>query len=76
MVSFVGSFKEDRFTTEGAMQKFYRVTLTDEERQELLTFISAMQQRLAAEGHADANLRAWSIACHALFASSRFQILE
>jgi len=40
MVSFVRSFKEDRFATEGAMQKFYRVTLADEERQELQGLVS------------------------------------
>ena len=34
------------------------------------------QQRLTEAGEPEPGLRAWSIACHALFASSRFQILE
>jgi hypothetical protein len=49
---------------------------TDAERESMLTFIRSMQEQLAAEGAADARLQAWSLACHALFASSRFQILE
>jgi hypothetical protein len=49
---------------------------TAEERSEVLAFVIEMRKRLIAEGHSDANLRAWSMACHALFASSRFQILE
>jgi hypothetical protein len=40
MVSFRQSFKEDRFATEGIMQKLYRVTLTVEERQELRALVS------------------------------------
>ncbi len=49
---------------------------TGEERDELATFVRETVERLAAEGNTDANRRAWSMACHALFASSRFQILE
>ena len=52
------------------------VRATDEERSELLTFISETGKRLTDEGDKDADFRAWSMACHALFASSRFQILE
>ena len=48
----------------------------DQELADMLTFIAATEQRLAAESESDASLRAWSLACHALFASSRFQILE
>jgi hypothetical protein len=48
----------------------------EQERQELLVFVANVRKRLTMEGHADAELRAWSMACHALFASSRFQILE
>jgi hypothetical protein len=48
----------------------------DQERQEMLAFVAAMKQRLTSESETDARLRAWSLACHALFASSRFQILE
>jgi hypothetical protein len=41
MLSFVQSFREDRFATEGVMEKRYRVTLTAEERQELQAMVSA-----------------------------------
>lgn len=34
------SFREDRWTTEGVMEKRYRVTLTAEERQELRALVS------------------------------------
>jgi hypothetical protein len=40
MVSFRRSFMEDRFATEGVMEKFYRVTLTAEERQALRALVS------------------------------------
>ncbi len=47
-----------------------------EERGELLGFVQKMQDRFAARGEKDSKLRAWSLASQALFASSRFQILE
>ncbi len=49
---------------------------TDAERSEVQDFVRSTQDRLKNAGEEDAALRAWSIACHALFASSRFQILE
>ncbi len=49
---------------------------TDEERQDLQAFISANQQRSKDRGEPDAELRAWTMVCQALFASSRFQVLE
>ena len=49
---------------------------TAEDRERMLAFICATNRRLTAEGDPNAEQRAWSIACHALFASSRFQILE
>jgi hypothetical protein len=49
---------------------------TDEERDELLTYIQQSRAKLAADGAEDANVRAWAMACQAVFASSRFQILE
>jgi hypothetical protein len=49
---------------------------TEVERESMLTFIKTSEKQLAAEGAADARVQAWSLACHALFASSRFQILE
>ncbi len=49
---------------------------TEEERAELLSFISNTEKRLIDEGDTDPTLRAWSIACHAMFSLSRFQFLE
>jgi hypothetical protein len=49
---------------------------TDAERESILSFVRTMEEQLAAEGDSDPRLRAWSLACHAMFASSRFQILE
>ena len=49
---------------------------TAKERAELLVFIDDVEKRLTGEGDSEAALRAWSMACHALFASSRFQVLE
>ncbi|MEE3373425.1 MAG: PSD1 and planctomycete cytochrome C domain-containing protein [Planctomycetota bacterium] len=49
---------------------------TTAERQEVLTFIEDVTPRLATQGEQDPVLQAWSLACHALFASSRFQLVE
>ena len=63
-----------------AVDKMFELLLnkppTDDERRELLTFIHQTQKRLSDEGDKDAALRAWSMACHAIFASSRLQLLE
>jgi hypothetical protein len=48
---------------------------SESERNDVLSFIADTQQRLREQGDNNPELRAWSIACHALFASSRFQIL-
>jgi hypothetical protein len=49
---------------------------TDEDRDALLAFVRGMETRPIASGGPVTRLRAWSMACHALFASSRFQMLE
>ena len=49
---------------------------TTAERTELLAFIEDVIPRLTSQGEQDPVLRAWSLACHALFASSRFQLVE
>jgi len=49
---------------------------TAEERDELLTFISETRESLSDDNNADADIQVWSMVCHALFASSRFQIVE
>ncbi|WP_197446254.1 PSD1 and planctomycete cytochrome C domain-containing protein [Tautonia plasticadhaerens] len=49
---------------------------TEEDRDALLTFVHEMETRPIASGGPVPRLQAWSMACHALFASSRFQMLE
>ena len=49
---------------------------TPEEQADLLGFVARMKERYTAKGDKDAELRAWAMACHALFASSRFEIVE
>jgi hypothetical protein len=45
-------------------------------RADMLRFIREQADRPTGEDGKNAELRAWSMACHALLASSRFQILE
>ncbi len=60
-----------------AMQKLLFVDPgSDSERATLVQYVTETQQQLAASGDADAAVHAWSMACHALFATSRFQMLE
>ncbi len=49
---------------------------TTEERGELLTYIGETRKSINDGNTADADVRVWSMVCHALFASSRFQIVE
>ena len=46
---------------------------SEAERADLLSFIERQKSRLASGDAKDPNLQAWSLACQALFASSRFQ---
>ena len=52
------------------------VVPTEAERDEVLGFVQAAENRLTVEGDAEPTIRAWAMACHALFALSRFQFLE
>ena len=49
---------------------------SDAERLEMRSFIDTMRNHHSADDDLDADVQAWSLACHALLASSRFQILE
>jgi len=49
---------------------------SDAERDDIARFVETTRMRLATDDDAGARERAWSLACHALFASSRFQIVE
>ena len=46
------------------------------ERAELLAFVRRIKTEYTTDAPDDAEMRAWSDACHALFASSRFHMLE
>lgn len=48
----------------------------DEELQQMVLFIAETERQLAADGDKEAKINSRAIACHALFASGRFQILE
>jgi Protein of unknown function (DUF1549)/Protein of unknown function (DUF1553)/Planctomycete cytochrome C len=54
----------------------FNTTPMADERAEILAFVRQIQNRITADGGKDADLQAWSQACQALFASSRFQILD
>ena len=49
---------------------------TDDERQELRSFLAKTEDLLFQENDKEAECRALAIACHAVFASSRFLLLE
>jgi len=49
---------------------------SNEEREALLAFVEQSEKHWAEQSHADPTLRAWSMACQALFSSSRFQFLD
>jgi hypothetical protein len=57
-------------------QRVFSSTSSQVERAEVVRFVRETEARLASAGEAKPKLRAWAIACQALFASSRFQILE
>jgi hypothetical protein len=54
----------------------FNTTPMADERAEILAFVRQIQNRVTTDGGKDADLQAWSQACQALFASSRFQILD
>ena len=49
---------------------------TDDERLELLAFVAETQKRFEEDSDTNAEVRAWAMVCQALFASSRFLVLE
>jgi hypothetical protein len=49
---------------------------TEDERADIRTYVVQVRNRIKAEGGDEADVQAWSQACQALFASSRFQILD
>lgn len=65
----------DQFIT-----RLFEVTVSDEpdeeERRSMRAFLLETEQQLSTDGQDDPAMRARALACHALFASGRFQILE
>jgi len=49
---------------------------TDAERERFLAFVENSEKRLTDAGNAEPAIRAWSMACQAIFSSSRFQFLD
>ena len=49
---------------------------TESERSEFVAFHARTQRQLAEQGEMDVDVQAWAMACQAMFASSRYQILE
>ena len=47
-----------------------------DERQDIVAFVASVKEQPGISDNADASEKAWAIAAHALFASSRFQIVE
>jgi hypothetical protein len=70
----------DGGTEEARIDRLFELTLgarpDAEERADVLRFIDNLEARSDGEGGTDGRFRAWSMACHALLASSRFQLLE
>jgi hypothetical protein len=61
---------------DATFELMFHTAPTADERAEIVAFVRRIENRIAAEGGKDADLRAWTQACQALFASSRFQILD
>jgi hypothetical protein len=70
------SASEDAGRVDKMFELILAVTPAEEERLELLKFVQQTESQLPADGTPEPRVRAWSLACHALFAHSRFQFLE
>ena len=69
--------------TEVTIDRMYQLIVgsspTDTERQALRSYVEQISARLkssASDRGDESDVKAWALACHALFASSRFQFLE
>lgn len=67
-------------SSEVRIDRVFELILNDQpsenEQQALLSWLQQTESRLRAEGEQQPELRALTLACHAVFASSRFQYLE
>jgi hypothetical protein len=70
------SFKKEDDFVDAQFELLLNTAPTSDERADVLAFVRQIQDRVAPDGGKDSELQAWSQACQALFASSRFQILD
>ena len=72
--------KEVPSSDEARVNRMYELIVgsppDDEERQDIVAFVTSVKEQPGISDNADASEKAWAIAAHALFASSRFQIVE
>lgn len=61
---------------DAAFELMFSTAPSDDERAEVLSFVRQIKNRIPADAGKDVDLQAWTRACHALFASSRFQVLD
>jgi hypothetical protein len=66
----------DDVLVDAIFELMFHAVPTADERAEIVAFVRRIENRIAAEDGKDAGLQAWTQACQALFASSRFQILD
>ena len=73
----------DSVSAKGKLNALYEAIFsrgpTEEEVEEFLSFVKTAEKALAseaAEEEADPSIRAWSLVCQAMFATSRFQYLD
>jgi Protein of unknown function (DUF1549)/Protein of unknown function (DUF1553)/Planctomycete cytochrome C len=70
------SYADEDDLVNATYELMLNTTPMSDERAEILAFVRQIRNRPQTDGGKDAELEAWSQACHALFASSRFQILD
>ncbi len=67
-------------TAEARVDRLFQLTVlgspSDEERNAIQSFLQQTTSRLKSSGEPEPDLKALVLACHALFASSRFQFLD
>ena len=74
--SLLSEQSPDERKIEKMFHQIFGVSPGSEERRELLAFVNNTRERLHGEGEEQPELRAWALACHAMFSTSRFQFLE
>jgi hypothetical protein len=70
------SSNEENDLVDALFELLFNTRPTGDERAEILAFVVRVKNRISADSGQNADLQAWSQACQALFASSRFQILD